>query len=298
MKKTWITFIACLAGLSAFAQEPQDKQVSIDWKEDSTDVTTINDIINVQQEVSNRTSTGKHFVDVWSHRSYINFAYNSASLDPKFSAPSDNSAAKYKSDWGFSFQYGRSYRLHKTPIANVAQFCIDYTGIDLNVNHFKQDGGYNSASKIQDGDDSYYYTPWNLEKYEFNYGMTLGPSVTFAPFTYLDIPELHYLKLHLYYHIGYHASVLSMKSDEDVDANTNHSSEGYRMMKDNLKLDWGHGLMQSFGVSLSWKFIGIGYEHRWRSVKYKAFTTTDFGSDSYKFSGATNRIYLSIRLGR
>ena len=298
MRKTLITFIACLAALPSFTQEPVDKGVIIDWKEDSTDVTTINDIINIQQEVSSRTSTGKHFIDVWSHRSYANFSYNTASLDPKFDAPADNSVAKYKSNWGASFQYGRSYRLHKTPIANVAQFCIDYTGIDLNINHFKQDGGYNSASTITDGEKTYYYTPWNLEKFEFNYGMSIGPSVTFAPFTYLDIPELHFLKLRLYYHIGYHASVLSLKSDEDVDRNTVKTDNAHIVMADNLKLDWGHGLMQSFGFDLSWKFIGIGYEHRWRSIKYKAFTTTDFGSDSYKFDGTTNRIYLSIRMGR
>ena len=291
--------MACLMALPTFAQDNVGNSISIDWKEDSTDVTTINDIINVQQEVSSRTSRGKHFVDVWSHRSFFNIAYNNATLDPDFAAETAKGEVpfgKFKSNWGASIQYGRSYRLHPKPIANVAQFCIDYTGIDFNVNHYKQDGGYNSAATFTDDNKIYYYTPWNLEKYEVNYGMTLGPSLTVAPFTYLDLPELHFLKFHLYYHIGYQVSVLSMTSDEDVDQNKIGSN--HEKMADNLKLDWGHGLMQGIGFSMSWKFIGIGYEHRWRSMKYKAFTTEDFGKDSYKFNATTNRIYLSIRMGR
>ena len=314
MKKITL-LLACLFAFTAYAQEEdgsEDNRLSnIDWKEDTTEVVTVNDIIKEQQAVTSRYSRQKHFTDVWSRRSYLNFSYNSSSLEMKESGAkaatglgneTDGLVPKFKNDWGVSLQVGRSYRLHKEPIANVALFCIDYTGIDLNVNHFKAEKGnvlYNSTEKYYSDNDEYYYTPWLLEKYEVNYGMSLGPSLILAPFTYVNNADaLHHLKFHVYFHIGYHASALWMQNDEDKDSNQSGSSEEYKTMKDNLKMDWGHGMMTSFGVAMTWKSIGIGYEHRSSSIKYQAMTTADFSKDKFKFDNVTNRIYITIRSGR
>ena len=310
MKKITL-LLACLFTFTAYAQEEEtteDNRLSnIDWKEDTTEVVTINDIIKEQQAVTSRYSKEKHFTDVWSRRGYFNVSYNTEEMKPsetiKTGLESPANVPTFKSDWGLSIQLGRSYRLHKKPIANVAQFCIDYTGIDLNVNHFKEENYnklYDSSQKTLTYDgDTYFHTPWLLEKYEANYGMSLGPSLTLAPFTYVNgADELHHLKFHVYFHYGYHASVLWMQDAEKFDANTNTSDENYKTMKDNLKLDWGHGTMSSFGVSMTWKMIGIGYEHRSAKVKYQSLTKSDFSKKKFEFDNSTNRIYISFRTGR
>jgi len=306
MKRKLIFILTCLLSTAVFAQvENDDNKVVIDWSEDSTDITTIQDIIKVQQQVTNRNVTEQHFADVWGRRGYFNFSYNTTKLSPKGNYPNglDNGfVGELKSNWGASIQYGRSYRLHKKPIGNVALFNIDYTGIDLNVNHFEAIGNgtykYNSSIKhteTEDGKASEYYNlPWNMEKYEVNYGMTLGPSLTLAPFNLLSGNGLHYIKFNVFYHIGYNISMIYSPNDKKLDEN--QSGEDFQAMESNLKMAWGHGMMQSFGFNISWKAIGIGFEHRSSTIKYKAMNTKDFGKNEYEFSSATNRISLQIRM--
>ena len=306
MKRKLIFILTCLLSTAVFAQvENDDNKVVIDWSEDSTDITTIQDIIKVQQQVTNRNVTEQHFADVWGRRGYFNFSYNTTKLSPKGDYPNglDNGpVGELKSNWGASIQYGRSYRLHKKPISNVALFNIDYTGIDLNVNHFEAIGNgtykYNSSIKQtikEDGKDNEYYNlPWNMEKYEVNYGMTLGPSLTLAPFNLLSGNGLHYIKFNVFYHIGYNISMIYSPNDKKLDEN--QSGEDFQAMESNLKMAWGHGMMQSFGFNISWKAIGIGFEHRSSTIKYKAVNTKDFGKNEYEFSSATNRISLQIRM--
>lgn len=306
MKRKLIFILTCLLSTAVFAQvENDDNKVVIDWSEDSTDITTIQDIIKVQQQVTNRNVTEQHFADVWGRRGYFNFSYNTTKLSPKGNYPNgldDDNVGELKSNWGASIQYGRSYRLHKKPIGNVALFNIDYTGIDLNVNHFEAIGNgtykYNSSIKhteTEDGKASEYYNlPWNMEKYEVNYGMTLGPSLTLAPFNLLSGNGLHYIKFNVFYHIGYNISMIYSPNDKKLDEN--QSGEDFQAMESNLKMAWGHGMMQSFGFNISWKAIGIGFEHRSSTIKYKAMNTKDFGKNEYEFSSATNRISLQIRM--
>ena len=304
MKRKLIFILTCLLSTAVFAQvENDDNKVVIDWSEDSTDITTIQDIIKVQQQVTNRNVTEQHFADVWGRRGYFNFSYNTTKLSPKGNYPNglDNGpVGELKSNWGASIQYGRSYRLHKKPISNVALFNIDYTGIDLNVNHFEAIGNgtykYNSSIKQPKNADGieYYNLPWNMEKYEVNYGMTLGPSLTLAPFNLLSGNGLHYIKFNVFYHIGYNISMIYSPNDKKLDEN--QSGEDFQAMESNLKMAWGHGMMQSFGFNISWKAIGIGFEHRSSTIKYKAMNTKDFGKNEYEFSSATNRISLQIRM--
>ncbi len=306
MKRQIITFMTVMSVMGALAQNVNgDERQYIDWSEDSTEIVTVADIIKEQQEVTSRNSTVKHFEDVWSRRSYINLSYNNTRLEPDEQIPTGMGGIvpSFKSDWGASIQLGRSYRLHKKPIANTLQFNIDYTYIDLCVNHFKAENGsflYDSSNKIQQTNnngrtDEYYHIPWNLEKYEANYSMALGPSLTIAPFNHTRARGLHYLKLNAYYHIGYGVSFMFMKNNEDVDQNQSSDSD-HANMKDNLKLMWGHGLTNSFGISLSWKVIGVGYEHRSSTMKYKSMNTKDFEDATYKFNSSTNRVFIQFRM--
>jgi hypothetical protein len=307
MKRKIIVLITSVLALGASAQivNGDERLQNIDWTEDSTEITTINDIINEQQDVSTRNSNVSHFEDVWSRRGYFNISFSNTTLDPVDKIPTGLNGGvvpKYKSSWGAAIQLGRSYRLHKKPIANTLQFYIDYTYIDLGVNHFKAESAicYDSSKKydVVDGTktNSYYYIPWNLEKYEANYSMTLGPSMTIAPFNYVNSLGLHYLRLNFYYHIGYGVSFLYMLNDTDADANPDKYGTDYKNMSDNMKLCWGHGLTNSFGLSLTWKFIGLGYEHQSRNIRYKSMNTKEFENETYKFDSSVNRFFIQFRM--
>ena len=303
---------------------------------DTTKIRTIDDVVNDKVRQARISGDTEHWDDVWSRRSYFNLGYNMSTLAPKENyriGIGNELVNDFKSDYGFSLQYGRSFRLHKKPIGNILHFYIDYTGIDLNFSHYASganaDGAdfnlYNSnaynldAKSDEKKSATPFYIPWNLEKFEGSYGMMLGPSITVAPFTYLSNRGLHYIKLNMYFHIGYQASILYMKDKEIGDVQYEPYLEykatddyyslsdekkaiiyDHENMKDVLKLNWGHGMLTTFGLSLTWKGIGIGYEHRVAHNKYKSFSTGDneFGSASYKFKTTTDRVFVTFRMGR
>lgn len=310
MKKKLIFSITCLIAISAYGQDVNEPNLpmTFNWQEDTTEVTTINDIIRMQQDVTNKKYAESHYRDVWSRKGYFNISYNSTTLTPDQSIPTGvggNVVPEFKSDWGVSLNIGRSYALHKSPIANMLQFNFDFSYIDLNVNHFKHEGdGKNlyDSREVLPGTTDKFFTPWNLEKYDFNYGMSVGPSISIAPFTSTNVSGLHHIKLNAFFHVGYHVSLLYMLNDEEADMNQGDDPtdpiavERYEKMKDNLKLDLGHGLITSFGFSVTWKFIGLGYEHRSGSLEYKSLSKNDFSNEKYKFKSSTNRVFIQFRM--
>lgn len=280
---------------------------NLDLEEDSTGVASVSDIVKMQQEVLSNKQAGKHFQNVWKRRSFFNMSWTESKMKCE-----DKTIGDFKSDWGVTLQSGTNYRLHKKPIAKMINIALDYSWLNLNVNHIKdadhEDGEflYNSTKRnVVSGEsgktDEYYVYPWKLEKYEANYGMTLGPSITIAPFVPLGVKQLDYLKIQAYYHIGYSASFLYTLNKEKFDENQNPSQSNadaykdYNTMKDNLKLQWGHGMTSTFGFNIFWKRVGIGYERTTGTFKYKNFNTGDFGRDKTKFTNEYSRIYLTIR---
>ena len=77
MRKKLFLLITTMSFTSAFAQNVNgdEQQQYIDWAEDSTEVTTISDIIKEQQEINSRNSSYRHFEEVWSRRGYFNIAF-------------------------------------------------------------------------------------------------------------------------------------------------------------------------------------------------------------------------------
>lgn len=258
---------------------------NLDLEEDTTDVTTVNDILKIQQRVLSNNNSQEHYTNVWRRRSYFNLASNTATMKSK------DGQKEFKNDWGVSMQSGTNYRLHKRPIQNMVDISLDYAWLDLSANHFKNEGTYDSSHKTGNG---LFMVPWELEKLEGSYGMNLGPSITVAPFIPLNVKELDHIKLHAYYHIGYNASVLYMFNNSDYDTNPNQGAD-YTQMANNLKLQWGHGMSTAFGFSVIWKGIGIGYEHRSGSIEYQHINKDDFGDGKTKFNNALNRIYITFR---
>lgn len=265
--------------LTGNAQVITENAVVIDAAEDTTQVSTINDIILIQEKVSSRNITDAHYTNVWSRKSYFNPGFVSSKLSSKQSVYLNNDDAKdlsFKSDWGVQIELGHSYALHKKAIANMVQINLDYTFIDLMVNHFKEDksilaefksgekwidqpGTPASGSSYVKGKETYKYLPWGADKYTATYGMALGPSITIAPFTPLNIRGLHFIKVNAYYHVGYNVGMLLMDHRADNDNGTSNNNNDHKGGLSFDYLSWGHGLSTSFGISLSWKSIGIGW---------------------------------------
>lgn len=310
--KAFITAASMACACTAQAQDINSIP-NLDLEEDSTGVASVSDIVKMQQEVLSNKQAGKHFQNVWKRRSFFNMSWTESKMKCKQDNDEKLRGLEFKSDWGVTLQSGTNYRLHKKPIAKMINIALDYSWLNLNVNHIKdadhEDGEflYNSTDRNVKTDvstgktDEYYVYPWKLEKYEANYGMTLGPSITIAPFVPLGVKQLDYLKIQAYYHIGYSASFLYTLNKEEFDENQNPSQSNadaykdYNAMKDNLKLQWGHGMTSTFGFNIFWKRVGIGYERTTGTFKYKNFNTKDFGRDKTKFTNEYSRIYLTIR---
>lgn len=316
--KKFIYFLMALAtAIPASAQGSQDLIVSkvLDQAEDTTQVVTINDIIDIQERVNSLNSTSDHFRKVWSRTSYFNIGWNDMTLKPKENycagLEQNQYVGEFKSDWGLSLTLGHNYKLHRKPIANIVQINLDYTYINLNANHFKREPGKylfdSSLTNPATGDN---YLPWNLEKFEANFSMELGPSVTVAPFTYIDVPGLHFLKLNGYFHVGYEVSgILYMKGKDFAKPAKNENDEagnspmatrafgnsGGDVVSDATNINLGHGLTKTFGLNLSWKAISVGFEKRTANVKYQSVEPSLYGKQKYKFDNSNTRLYLQIR---
>lgn len=297
MRKILILLAVNTMALSSLAQVVTDENSRVDSSEVATDVLSIDDIIGEEQQLTQRKLKDRHFKGVWDYRSYLNISFANSKLDPDTPIPlgvsGSENVSKFKSDWGLSLVYGRNYRLHKYPIANTLQFYLDFTSVDLTVAHYK------AEDKEYLFDSNNPTMPWCIEKYEASYGMNLGPSVTVAPFNYVAVQGLHYVKLNVYYHLGYQIAGMLLPDNEEADFNRKgqpgYNSDTHDEMKEKTKLAWGHGLTSTFGLSLSWKFIGLGYEHRTSTVRYKAIDTDFFGSDTQKFNSSISRFFIQFR---
>ena len=239
MKKI-LTLVACLLTLGAMAQEEDtvNKVANIDWNENVDELKTVDDLVKERQDVANRAAREEHMKKIWANHGYFHIAWHTVgNLDPqetclgKFNKKKiiepgiktgmgDELVSKYERDWGVSIIAGKNIKLH-SPIADILQFNLDFTGVDININHFKgskktpiYDSGYKETDKKEKkatNQFTYYdknlpkealYSHWNAEQYEAGYGMNLGPSITIAPFSRLyGAKELHFLKFNFYYHI-------------------------------------------------------------------------------------------------
>lgn len=312
MKKIFFSALALAFATASYAQSIEENSYVLDAKEDTTDVVTIKSIIKLKQNVMRRTNNSAHQKDVWSRRAFLDLTFVNEGLTPVSTANEDGQklhdfvpitdvtdelnesfhnggvAPKYKSDWGISLKNGKNYALHRNPIANVVSINLDYTWIDFSAIHFseiKDPNGLDTIEKVENNTSLYgdsHYTPFNAEKFELSYGMSLGPSLTIDPFNYTKVPQLHYLKFNVYYHIGYQGSLLFMTYPSGDETN-------------NMALDISHGWNYSYGASVNWKKFGIGIEHRSIPRKFWALDSKTYKNYRYKFDTNQTRLFLQFR---
>lgn len=314
MKRKLILLSSLLAfSFCSFAQiaaTESDRQ-NFDPEENLNNVVSVKKLIQDHQVATSSNYAEKHFEQVWKHRTYLNLNYVNGTLTPiseivegeekPGGVPTGigNRTDSYKSSWGAALKNGSNARLHKKPIANMFQFNLDVNWIDLSVNHYNAESNGKNIYSSENANtttntnwnysknESCKYTLWNVEKYDISYGFTLGPSLTLAPFNYVNSKGLHFVKFNIYYHIGYNISLMMMRCTPEGDI-TSQDKEN------NTVMDYGHGLCKTFGMNLSWKSIGLGYETKNSTYKYKPITG-GYGDDASKFKSTSSRLYLQFR---
>ena len=109
---------------------------------------------------------------VWKDRKgYSNFMYGKQDLT--FEEDGEE-FMKLKSDWAAAISFGRTYYLHKRPLAGMIKFGLDWSFLDLNVGSFK----------VQEDDG---YDVYEETLYKGEVGMQFGPSVTINPISHLKV---------------------------------------------------------------------------------------------------------------
>ena len=304
-KKTLLTLIGCTACAFAMAQTDRESRLAnIDWEEDSAEIVTISDILADQQKVASVRNREQHIGDVWSNRKFTNISFSTMKMksDGQINTGGAARNLEYDTNWGVAITRGKNLLLHRKPIGNVLSFYIDYVGFDLGVNHYeyKEDSPlYDPLLTFTDSENNEYcrFTPWDFEKYEVNYGMRLGPSVTIAPFANLRQGGLNFLKLNFYVHFGYNVSfnyIGKDKVDEDKNGSLDHYVSGTGESEAKASSNLGHGMYTTFGFNLSWKKFGVGLESRSSKYEYKPLDS-DFGEDKYKFKTNGTRFFIQFR---
>lgn len=306
MKKSF--FLLCFACLAQLALAQTDNTVisQLDYEEDTLNTTSLNDIINTQELVFNKSYRSKVIQGVWKPKKYFTMSYVNHTLNgkdlPLYNRKKDEykeQDSTFKSDWAVSIKRSRTIKLHKRPISDILLFGLEFSGMDVSVSHFKKNDAvyYNSQKKHIETDDDdtkneYYYMPFGSEMYNLSYGLHIGPSITIAPFTHLKSRGLANIRLQGYFTIGYRAAFSILTNNEDMDVNTDRDSEDFEKVNDVIKCNWATGLTTAWGLRFNWKRIGISYEVVKGDLKYKSFSTKIFGKNKYNFSETSKRISL------
>lgn len=277
MKKFLFSFFAIACAITGFASELGD----------TVNMVSLDDIIRAETRSKVDNENMAHLRNVWSHNTFLNISYNKTKFSSdEFPVPTDGGGlatrpGKFDNKIGAGLQWGHTYNFHKKPIGTVLFIGLDYTWMDLNFNKYEASDSLKNYN-IDINSDQVDYLPWHNEKMTLSYGMSLGPVLTFYPFTATRSKGAQKLRLQCYFHVGYCIEGALIK-----DAGwSNEVSDQWA---------YGHGLYTSFGANLSWSFIGIGYEVRNdNNLKYKAIDK-DYDTGKLKVKEETSRLYLQFR---
>jgi len=268
---------------------------------DSARIDSLERVVGRLQERVSATEEENRLARVWKRKKFLNMAFVKQSLTHQ-----ELAGLKWKSDFGASFQMGRTYYLHRKPLGGMVKFGIDWVCIDMNYakyspafsgealeNQNSSEGGPSGAANEkgfedfgQDGYRSENGLEFDLGCHQFETSMQVGPSVTVNPVKYLMVNG----------YFRYAPSFSGVLLDDEF-----------------------HGGFASFftaGGLISWKAIGLGVEARWGKAKYSSFSFEedegDVNMDDSEDTGLDNlgsffstkknrmktssfRVYLSFR---
>jgi hypothetical protein len=262
MEKTFLFAALLLAfGLSTAHAQTDSATVALQNKLDS-----LQQSVSTLQEKETARSEAEYNNAVWKRKKHISLGFSTQNMED-----ADN-ALKFKSQSGFTFDWGKTFYLHKKPIANIMKVGIDWSWINFSFAKYKSGSGihvntgdysnyedYDDYEDYDNFDEDDFNVDWDLGVYSLAVGMSVGPSITFAPF-YNTGKGLQYLLAQTYFHVTPSYTGIIMTEDGE--------SEAYH----------GYTTYFNWGINVSYKFISVGYEYRWGKSKFNNFSL-DFDDD-------------------
>lgn len=167
-----------------------------------------------------------------------------------------------KNNWGLSITRGRTYMLHKKPIARLLSIGLDVSFCDLTYSNYTMEG-MDWGDGSEDYDETYGSSE-SVDMHKAEYAFLVGPSITITPGKSLTVAA----------YARYAPSFSCIYVDNSFYGN--------------------YATVFNVGASLTWKKIGVGIEARMGSCKYKNFAGgDDFMASKLKTSGF--RAFLQFR---
>lgn len=275
MKNVVASSLLFLLTISVYAQDKKEKEIA------PNEIMSLDEIINTESHLTSKKENESHYKSVWGKTKFLNISYNQTSLkSAQFPTAGGTYEREFKNEFGGGLQFGKTFNFNKKAIGTFLFIGLDYTGIDLNVNHYACE----DASATYDmGSERPFCLPWHHEKWTLDYGMSLGPSLTLYPFTAIGKSGTDNIRIHAFFHVGYHLGLSMFPNVQDQTG------------KESMEVSWGNGLFTSFGGSLTWDFIGVGYEVRRATDVTLRATRQNFKTDNFKGQLFSNRIFLQFR---
>jgi hypothetical protein len=180
---------------------------------------------NIENADAQTVKSEQHIDKVWKHRSkYLNIFYGQQTLK--------NNSTEMNSDIALALTFGRTYYLHKKPIAGLMKFGLDWSFVDLNFAKYPDLPNSESVKSTSGAGLT------DLGIMQFEVGTSIGPSFTINP--------VDQLKLNLYFHV----------------------TPSYSIIVQNEELYDHYATFFNVGFIVAYKAISLGIETRWNSATY------------------------------
>ncbi len=261
----------CAAAL-AFAMAAKGQDIVTDTLgTDAADVRTeMPAVLPTQAESADAVTQGKDRGDdeVWKkRRKYFNLGYHTGSLKP-----AGHDGYECGSEMGFGLDIGRTWYLHKRPIAGLMKVGLDATFLSVSYDKLDEvDYPDNLFGIVMDGGDGMMDEldeMVEIGNHRIDVGVHVGPSLTINP--------VSRLMLRAYFHYCPTYSMLLI--DEEFCGN--------------------YASLFTYGLSVSYGVIGVGVEHRFGSGNYECnayLPISDF-NDKTKLKTSAVNFYISFKL--
>lgn len=212
-------------------------------------------LVNSMQSRMNDAERSAEQERKWRRKRFFNISYA-----PVHKLTNDDAGLEWSKDFAVGLTMGRTYYLHRKPVAGMVKFGIDWAYLDFTYARYKyaddisgSDPTWHDGSDGHIGYDTYLY---DLGMHSIDYCMHVGPSVTVNPVSHLMV--------NAYFHYLPTASAALLDGD----------------------FSFGFVNGMAFGMSVSWKVIAVGFEKRWGSGKYSKFGT----SDDLEYGGGNDEV--------
>ncbi len=189
------------------------------------------------------------------------FSFDFNEISDEIQDIADSKNIGLKNNWGISLTRGRSYMLHKKPIARLISIGIDASFFDVSYANYTCDDDFEKVFSGNSDDND------NKEIGEFHkmeYSFQVGPSITITPGKKLTVAA----------YVRYAPTFSCLYVDETFAGN--------------------YASMFVTGASVAYGKVGVGIEARMGSCEYKTFSgDLDFSASKIKTSGF--RAFIQFR---